>query len=143
MITRIANFWRDNTFKFAIGLALLTAVFSGVNNFITKIAVTAVKDPVVYTTLKNAIVAVFLMGMIIIWKKRGEIARLTRKQKQLLILIGIIGGSIPFILYFTGLKQTSALNASLIHKTLFVWVAILAIPILKEKLTWLQFAAMA
>jgi len=33
-----------NKYKLAIGLALLTAVFSGVNNFITKIAVTAVKD---------------------------------------------------------------------------------------------------
>lgn len=132
----------NNTYKFAIGLALLTAVFSGVNNFITKIAVTAVKDPVVFTTLKNAIVAVFLIGIIIVWKKRSELAALTPKQKKLLILIGIIGGSIPFILYFAGLKQTSALNASLIHKTLFVWVAIMAVPILKEKLTWLQFAAM-
>lgn len=131
-----------NRYKLAIALALLTAVFSGVNNFITKIAVTAVKDPVVFTTLKNAIVAAFLIGIIIVWKKRSELASLTPKQKKLLILIGIIGGSIPFILYFTGLKQTSALNASLIHKTLFVWVAIMAVPILKEKLTWLQFAAM-
>lgn len=129
-------------YKFAVGLALLTAVFSGMNNFITKIAVTAVKDPVVFTTLKNAIVAAFLIGIIIVWKKRSELASLTPKQKKLLILIGIIGGSVPFILYFTGLKQTSALNASLIHKTLFVWVAIMAVPILKEKLTWLQFAAM-
>ncbi|MEK7130492.1 MAG: DMT family transporter [Patescibacteria group bacterium] len=131
-----------NKYKLAIALALLTAVFSGVNNFITKIAVTAVKDPVVFTTLKNAIVAVFLIGIIIVWKKRSELAKLTPRQKKLLILIGIIGGSIPFILYFTGLKQTSALNASLIHKTLFVWVAIMAVPILKEKIGWLQFAAM-
>ena len=117
-----------NKYKLAIGLALLTAVFSGVNNFITKIAVTAVKDPVVFTTLKNAIVAVFIIG-IIMWKKRSELKTLTPKQKKLLILIGIIGGSIPFILYFTGLKLTSALNASLIHKTLFVWVAIMPFPI--------------
>ena len=139
---RIAQLWKNNTYKIVIGLALLTAVFSGVNNFITKIAVTAVKDPVVFTTLKNAIVAVFIIGIIIVWKKRNEIKSLTPKQKKLLILIGIIGGSIPFILYFTGLKQTSALNASLIHKTLFVWVAIMAVPILKEKIGWLQFAAM-
>ncbi|HLA25543.1 MAG TPA: EamA family transporter, partial [Patescibacteria group bacterium] len=96
----ITNFWKNNTYKIAIGLALLTAVFSGVNNFITKIAVTAVKDPVVFTTLKNAIVAVFIIGIIIIWKKRSELKTLTPKQKKLLILIGIIGGGIPFILYF-------------------------------------------
>lgn len=139
---RIIQIWQNNTYKFAISLALLTAAFSGVNNFITKIAVTVVKDPVVFTTIKNAVVAVFLIGIIIIWKKRSELASLSPNQKKLLILIGIIGGSIPFILYFTGLKQTTALNASLIHKTLFVWVAIMAVPILKEKLTWLQFAAM-
>ena len=139
---RIAQLWENNTYKIAIGLALLTAVFSGVNNFITKIAVTAVKDPVVFTTLKNAIVAAFIIGIIIVWKKRSELASLSPKQKKLLILIGIIGGSMPFILYFTGLKLTSALNASLIHKTLFVWVAIMAVPILKEKIGWLQFAAM-
>src|SRR3990167_2313884 len=69
---RITNFWKNNTYKIAIGLALLTAVFSGVNNFITKIAVTAVKDPVVFTTLKNAIVAVFIIGIIIVWKKRNK-----------------------------------------------------------------------
>src|SRR3972149_5021396 len=139
----IANYYNLMfKYKLAIGLALLTAVFSGVTNFITKSAVTAVKDPVVFTTLKNAIVAVFIIGIIIVWKKRSELASLSPKQKKLLILIGIIGGSIPFILYFTGLKLTSALNASLIHKTLFVWVAIMAVPILKEKIGWLQFAAM-
>ena len=62
----------------------MTAVFSGVNNFITKIAVTAVKDPVVFTTLKNAIVAVFIIGIIIVWKKRSEnkISRNLEKRRQ-------------------------------------------------------------
>lgn len=44
------------TFWYATSLALLTMVVSGTNNFLTKIAVTAVKDPLLYTTLKNAVV---------------------------------------------------------------------------------------
>lgn len=139
----LLRWFREDTYRMAIILAVGTAVFSGVNNFLTKIAVTAVKDPIVFTTLKNGIVAVFLIGLVLLLKNRGELTRLAPKQKRLLLAIGVIGGSIPFALFFTGLLQTSALNASLIHKTLFIWVLILAIPFLKEKLGWMQYAAMA
>ena len=48
----------------------------------------------------------------------------------------------PFILFFTGLAQASAPSAAFIHKTLFVWVALLAVPFLGERLGWLQLAAL-
>lgn len=134
----------SNTIRYATMLAIATAVISGTNNFLTKIAVTAVKDPIVFTTLKNAAVAVFLVGLILIFKKWPEIVSLTKVQILKLLAIGAVGGSIPFALYFTGLSQTSAVNAALIHKTLFLWVLLLAIPILKERLTagqWLGVAA--
>jgi len=38
--------------------------------------------------------------------------------------------------------MTSAANASFIHKTLFIWVAVLALPFLKEKLSKLQLGAL-
>lgn len=129
-----------STMRYATILALSTAVISGTNNFLTKIAVTSVKDPIVFTTLKNALVAVFIVGVILAFKKWKEISSLTRIRILKLSAIGIIGGSLPFILYFTGLTQTSALNAGLIHKTLFLWVALLAIPLLKERMTILQWA---
>lgn len=130
---------KSNLMRFATILALSAAAISGVNNFLTKIAVTSVKDPIVYTTLKNTLVAVFLLGIILGIKKFAEIANLKKKQFLNLIAIGVIGGSIPFALYFIGLSQTSALNASLIHKTLFLWVALLAIITLKERLSPLQW----
>ena len=128
-----------NATRLATILALGTIIFSGTNNFLTKIAVTAVKDPILFTTLKNALVAVFIVGIIIIFKKWAEIKSLSKQQIIKLVAVGVIGGSVPFALYFTGLAQTSALNASLIHKTLFIWVLILAIPILKERLSNLQW----
>ena len=127
----------NSTFLYATILALATATISGTNNFLTKIAVTAIKDPIVYTTLKNALVAVALAGILILFKKWGEISKLNAREYVLLALIGIGGGSIPFALYFTGLAQTTALNAGLIHKTLFLWVMLLAVPILKERVTFL------
>jgi drug/metabolite transporter (DMT)-like permease len=124
-------------------LALTAAIISGANNFLTKIAVTAVKDPIVFTTLKNAVVALFLVGIILALKKWREIKTLSKNQTLKLLVIGIIGGSLPFALFFTGLTQTSAINASLIHKTLFVWVLLLGIPFLKERLTKLQWLGIA
>ena len=128
--------------KLAVILAMATAVISGTNNFLTKIAVTAVQDPVAFTFLKNAVVGVFLVGIIIAAKKWGEIRRLNRMQAIQLSLIALIGGAIPFILFFTGLTMIPAVNAAFIHKTLFIWVAILAIPYLKERLGSIQIAAL-
>lgn len=125
-------------------LALAAAAISGTSNFLTKVAVTAVKDPIVYTTLKNALVAVGLVGIMLAMKKWREIKSLNAKQIFKLFAIGAVGGSVPFALYFTGLTMTSAINASLIHNTLFLWVLLLAIPILKERLNrwqWLGVAA--
>ncbi|HTY39506.1 MAG TPA: DMT family transporter, partial [Candidatus Paceibacterota bacterium] len=106
--------------------------------------VTGVKDAVLYTTLKNTIVAALLVGALLGARKWPELKTLSRKQFGLLLAIGAIGGSIPFALFFTGLTMTSALSGALIHKTLFLWVLLLAIPFLKERVSgwqWLGIGA--
>ncbi|PIS40635.1 MAG: hypothetical protein COT26_02270 [Candidatus Kerfeldbacteria bacterium CG08_land_8_20_14_0_20_43_14] len=132
----------NKNLKFGMSLALITAVISGFANFIAKIGVTSVKNPVVFTTLKNSIVAVLLIGLVLSLGKIKELKALSKKSWVKLLAIGVIGGSVPFILFFTGLSMTSALTASFIHKTLFVWVAILAVWFLKEKVTKLQIGAL-
>ena len=57
-------------------------------------------------------------------------------------VIGVIGGSVPFILFFSGLAMASAPTAAFIHKTLFVWVVVLAVPFLGERLGWFPIAAL-
>ena len=116
-------------------LALGTALISGLNVFIGKIGVTAIKDPIVFTTLKNAAVAVLLLGTFMVFRRWHEVRALTKQHWLKLLAIGIVGGSVPFALFFIGLSRTTALNATLIHKTLFLWVLLLAIPILKERMT--------
>jgi len=133
----------NKNFRHATILTLITAFISGFANFINKIAVTGIKDPIFFTTLKNSIVSIFLIGLLILLKKWPEIKSLTKNQWLKLFLIGIIGGSIPFALFFTGLSKTSAINAALIHKTLFLWVFILAIPFLKERVTRWQWVGVA
>lgn len=118
-----------------IYLAIITALISGIANFVNKFAVTAITPPLVFTAVKNTGVGLIIIALLIFTFKWKKLKQLTGKEILYLILIGIIGGSIPFYLYFTGLSQIPALNAALIHKTLVFWVILLAIPFLKEKVS--------
>ena len=81
------------------------------------------------------------MGLLLLTRKWKEVKNLSRRESLYLILIGIVGGSIPFYLFFTGLSEVSATSSALIHKTLVFWVAILAVVFLKEKLSNWQILA--
>ncbi len=130
--------------KKGIYLVLITAVISGLANFINKFGLEVVsKNAYQYTTLKNVVAALILSLVILtpmVWPK---LKRLNLKDWGELTLIGLVGGSFAFLLFFKGLSLTSAVSASFIHKTLFIWVAIFAWPILKEKITRLQLVALA
>lgn len=128
----------EHKHKTAVLLALGTAVISGFAIFLSKISVTVIKNATVFTTLKNALVALALVSIVLLTSKRKELRGLTRRDWTRLVLIGIVGGSVPFLLFFNGLQQTSAVNAAFLQKTLFVWVALLAIPFLKERIAPLQ-----
>jgi drug/metabolite transporter (DMT)-like permease len=121
-----------------IYLAILTAFISGFSNFVNKIAVTSINPPLVFTAEKNAFVGLLIIGILIASFKWKKLRSLSRRDTLFLVLIGIIGGSLPFYLFFTGLSQIPAINGAIIHKTLFIWVAILAVPFLKEKISKLQ-----
>lgn len=123
------------TIAWATVLALGTALFSGVNNFIGKIGVTAVPDPVLFTTLKNGLVALTLIALFVAYRKWDELRTLSRSQWTKLALIGVVGGSLPFALFFTGLSMTAAVNGAIIHKTLVLWVLLFSYPFLKERLS--------
>lgn len=123
-------------------LAFVTAVISGFAVFFNKFAIGFWQNSSIYTTAKNLVVALFLTSLILLLKKRTELKNLNKKQWLQLILIGLIGGSIPFLLFFKGLTMASVVNAAFIHKTLFVWVGLLAIPFLKEKISGLQWLAL-
>jgi len=114
--------------------ALATAFISGFSIFVSKISVTVLPDPIAFTTLKNLIVALVLVGLVFGRGKLAKIRTLKSHEWRNLLLIGAVGGGLPFALFFSGLILTSAVSAAFIHKTLFVWVAILAVFFLKERL---------
>jgi len=123
-------------------LALTTALLSGVSIWVNGFAVKQLPDPAVYTTVKNAIAAILLVGVVIATVRPTTIRGISPRSWARLLLIGVVGGSVPFILFFTGLAQASAPSAAFIHKTLFIWVALLAVPFLGEKLGLAQLVAL-
>lgn len=131
------------TLRWGIGLAIATAAISGVSIFVNGLAVKQLPDPALYTTLKNGIAAILLLGLAAATVRPASIRAIPRRSWGRLVLIGAIGGSIPFVLFFAGLAQASAPSAAFIHKTLFVWVALLAVPLLGERLGLAQLAALA
>jgi drug/metabolite transporter (DMT)-like permease len=114
-------------------LVFLTAIISGVSIFINKFGVNGL-NPYSFAFAKNVIVALLLISLILFAKQFNEIKKLKIKQWSQLATIGLIGGSIPFLLFFKGLTITSAVSASFIQKTMFVFVIILAVIFLKERL---------
>jgi drug/metabolite transporter (DMT)-like permease len=115
-------------------LVFLTALISGFSIFIAKFGVGIFRNPYLFTFLRNVTVAIFLSSLLIFFKDWKKFKKLTKKEWLLLILVGLVGGSIPFLLFFRGLSLTSSAEGSFIHKTLFIWTTLLALFFLKEKI---------
>ena len=113
--------------------ALLTAMVSGVSIFVNSFGV-KFGDPFVYTTIKNSLVVLFLFSLILLLGKRKELFSLTKRQIGQLVLIGFIGGSVPFLLFFYGLSLGLASVSSFIFRSLFIFATLFAILFLKEKM---------
>lgn len=124
-------------------LALAVAVISGFSVYINKFAVDSMNDSFLFTTTKNIAVALLLFSFLILPRALPELRSLSRKQWLTLGVIGCVGGSVPFLLFFYGLSLGTAVGAAFIHKTLFIWVAIMAIFFLGERLSKFHVAALA
>jgi drug/metabolite transporter (DMT)-like permease len=123
-------------------LAVGAALISGLAIYLNAFAVKQLPDAAVYTTLKNAVAAIVLVGVAMALGAGRDIRAIDRRRWPAVIAVGVVGGSIPFILFFTGLAQASAPSAAFIQKTLFIWVAFLAVPFLGELLGLASIAAL-
>ncbi len=142
IVTRLRGAAVPTGLRWGVGLALATAVVSGVSVFVNGWAVKLVPDPAVYTTLKNGVAAVILAGLAAATVRPADLRGVATRSWLALPVVAVIGGSVPFLLFFTGLAEASTPAAAFIHKTLFVWVALLAAPLLGERLGWPSVAAL-
>ena len=138
---RLANAVPDGLTS-GIGLAVGAALISGLAIYLNAFAVKQLPDAAVYTTLKNAVEAAVLILLALPFGVARDIRLIPRGSWPAVIAVGVLGGGIPFILFFVGLAQASAPSAAFIQKTLFVWVALLAVPFLGERLGLVSIGAL-
>jgi drug/metabolite transporter (DMT)-like permease len=123
-----------------ITLAFVTAAVSGVAVFVNADAVLRFPDATTYTTAKNMVAAIALCAVWLVTGRRARAAgapedfgRAPVPRPWWLVVVGIVGGSVPFVLFFEGLARSASVPAAFVHKTLVVWVALLAVPLLGER----------
>jgi drug/metabolite transporter (DMT)-like permease len=127
-----------------IALAFGTACISGVSIWVNSHAVTRFDDATVYTTAKNAVAGVLILLLALATPRvASEGVTGARRHRAGLLAIALVGGSIPFVLFFEGLARAEATQASFIQKALVVWVALIAVPLLRERLGPAHVAAIA
>ena len=127
----------DTRHQRGILLATATAAISGVAVYVNGIGVRAVGDATLYTTMKNLVAAVVLVavaGGLATRRRRAPGASGTGGSNRWAPVVALLGGSIPFVLFFEGLARADSIDAAFIHKTLILWVALLAGPVLGERL---------
>lgn len=139
-----------STRRTGILLAVGTAVISGFAVFINGYGVRAwseISDSATYTTFKNATAALILIAVGVLAASRQHGKALDRAAVRGhwrgLTAIALIGGSVPFLLFFEGLARATSGDAAFIHKTLVVWVALLAVTLLRERIGPIHVVAIA
>ena len=135
------------TSPLGIRLAVLAAAISGFSIYVNSLAVRAIPNATLYTTLKNAVPGVLLaVAVVAMSRRRSELAHLSRSDAAWLIVLAIVGGSVPYVLFFRGLQMTTAATGSLLNHAQFLVVAALAVPLLRERVSgaaWIGLGLLA
>ncbi len=120
-----------------LALVLLTAVVSGVSTFVNFFAVQGTNSDA-FITARNALVGLLLVPFALLLGG-GELRRLGGRDLVRLALIGLVGGAVPFILFFRGLQMAAAeggaASATLGYRALFLFAALFGVVALKERLS--------
>jgi len=133
--------------RLGLALALAAAVISGFAVYTNSYGVRAFGSATVYTTAKNLVAAIVLAAALAVAGRRVSLEGFTPPRGAAqwggLAAVAVVGGSVPFILFFEGLARVSSDDAAFIQKTLVVWVALLAVPLLGERIGAWHVAAIA
>ena len=130
-----------------LALALVAALISGFAIMINGLAVKQAPGALSFTLAKNLIAALIIVAVLLATVSRAEIRTsltgLRPGQWLALGYVAVFSGGVAFALFFQGLAQASSTEAAFIQKSLIIWVAILAVPVLGERLGWGQLLAIA
>jgi len=116
-------------------LVLATAVISGCSTFLNGYAVAGTSSAA-FVTVRNLAVAAMLVPVAAVALARSRNLPGMR-DLGVLAVIGLIGGAVPFLLFFQGLKLATeahgTLTASFVYRTLFIFATVFGVVALRER----------
>jgi len=120
-----------------LGLLLVsfTAILSGVATFVNSFAVSGTTSSDAFVTVRNVVVALLLVPLVFVIPAAQR--RLSAVDWGRLAVIGLVGGAVPFLLFFHGLQLAGpgSATASFAYRTLFLMAAVLGLVVLRERLS--------
>ncbi|MGD0853042.1 MAG: EamA family transporter [Acidimicrobiales bacterium] len=139
-------------------VAGVTALISGVSVFVNSYGVHDFASPALYTTAKNIVAFLFLalaatvglrsrrrdansLGANFVTSEHTDTATHGVGYWLALAYVGIIGGGLAFVLFFDGLASSTPAAAAFWRDTMVLWVAAVAVPIVREKVRWWNVVA--
>lgn len=133
------------TTRWGLGLALVAGCISGVSVFLNGLMVKSFPDPTALAGVRNGLVGVLflvVLGVLFLRSARAGASvapapapsrPLGRRERVGLVTLGVVGGGLAFALFFEGLALAASPSSAVLQKTLFLWVAIAAWPLLGER----------
>jgi drug/metabolite transporter (DMT)-like permease len=120
-------------------LVLATAFISGLSTFVNFYAVKGTNSDA-FVTVRNVMVAAAFLPVAFFATRSLRAPSLKAVDWGRLVIIGLIGGAIPFLLFFHGLEIASAAGgaatATFGYRTLFLWATVFGVVFLHEKFHW-------
>lgn len=114
-------------------LAITAAIISGFSIPLNKIFIVNL-DPVIFTAVRSLIIgAVFFF--IASYRSKFDFKKFKKVPWKYLVAIAFVGGSFAFLLFFSGLKLTTAGRGAFLQKTMPLFITVLAFIFLKEKIS--------
>jgi drug/metabolite transporter (DMT)-like permease len=120
-------------------LVLVTAFVSGVSTFVNIYAVKGTSSDA-FVTVRNIVVAAAFLPVAFVATRYLRAPALRSVDWARLVVIGLIGGAIPFLLFYHGLALASAaggaITVSFLYRTLFLFATVFGVVFLAERFRW-------
>jgi drug/metabolite transporter (DMT)-like permease len=117
-------------------LVLATAIVSGVSTYVNIYAVQGTNSDA-FVTVRNLVVAAAIIPMAALTFGHAR-KRLSPGNWGRLAIIGLVGGAVPFLLFFHGIELATAARggptASFIYRSLFLMATVLGVVFLGERI---------
>ncbi len=119
-------------------LVLATALVSGVATFVNLYAVRGTSSDAFVTFRNLGVVAMLVPLAFVASRQRSSRPSLSRRDLGTLAVIGLLGGAVPFLLFFRGLSLAAAhdggTTASFVYRTLFLFAGLFSVLFLGERI---------